>query len=466
MKKKWLKSILGFSMASWVSAGLNFIVIPISTRLFEPSELAKINLFYSVITILMTIGCMGIDQGYMRFYNEFEEKKRNGMLTWCIRISVIWICVLAILSFPLREQISIWLYGENERWVISSLFVCTICMIIYRYISIVYRMESKIIAYTIVAIFSSALIKISYLLAAFSNADHTNAVTIMTIVSLISIIVVCCVHGKYFRTKVHLKDVLTKDFFCFSIPLFPLGFMVQLNNYLPQFIIRKGNDFGELGVFTSAVTLSGVVNLIQSGINIFWTPYVLKNYKEKNDDIKTIQNYLIVILVLFVGIVMLFSDMIVFILGPKYRGALEYLPFLLLIPISYTIAEITGSGIVISKKSYWNIIIYLSTLVVNFALAKIMYSILGVLGVAISSGVSALFMLNFKTLIAQRLFKTIESKVLYVFYISILLLEVIINTIFIEMKSVKMIFNIIFIFLILAINYKSLRKEFCENFRK
>lgn len=459
MKTRSLKSILGFSMASWISAGLNFIVIPISTRLFEPSELAKINLFYSVVTILMTIGCMGIDQGYMRFYNEFEEQKRDGLLTWCIRTSIVWICVLTALGIPIREKISIWLYGENQKWVISSLFVCTICMIIYRYISILYRMESSVIAYTIVTVLSSALVKLSYLMAAFIGADHTNAISIMTIVSLISILLICCVHRKLFRTKVSLNSVLNKDFFRFSIPLFPLGFMVQLNNYLPQFIIRNGNDFSKLGVFSSAVTLSGVVNLIQSGINIFWTPYVLKNYKDKNNEIKSMQNYLFIILLVFATGVMLFSDVIVFILGGKYRGALEYLPFLLLIPISYTLAEITGSGIIISKKSYWNIIIYSITIVINFVLAKIMYSLFGVLGVAISSGLSAIFMLNFKTIIAQKEFETLESKKKYLFYMMILLLEATFNTIFMEAKIVKIVVNIASIFLIMGVNYRVIRKE-------
>lgn len=459
MQRKRIQNIIGFSLASWISAGLNFVVIPISTRLFEPSELAKINLFYSVATILMTIGCMGIDQGYMRFYNEFEKQKRDGLLTWCIRTSIVLICLLTVLGIPIREKISIWLYGENERWVLSSLFICTICMIIYRYISILYRMECSVIAYTIIAVVSSALVKLSYLLAPFIRAEHTNAISIMTIVSLISILLICCVHRKLFRTKVSLNSVLNKDFFRFSIPLFPLGFMVQLNNYLPQFIIRNGNDFSKLGVFSSAVTLSGGVNLIQSGINIFWTPYVLKNYKDKDNDIKSMQNYLFIILLVFATGVMLFSDMIVFILGEKYRSALEYLPFLLLIPISYTLAEITGSGIIISKKSYWNIIIYSITIVINFVLAKIMYSLFGVLGVAISSGLSAIFMLNFKTIIAQKEFETLESKKKYLFYMTILLLVAIFNTIFMEEKIIKIVLNIVSIFLIMGVNYRVIRKE-------
>jgi O-antigen/teichoic acid export membrane protein len=54
------------------------------------------------------------------------------------------------------------------------------------------------------------------------------------------------------------------------------------------------------------------------------------------------------------------QDPLFMLLGEKYRPAKSFFPFLLFSPICYTIAETTGLGINISKKTYWNIIIFFS----------------------------------------------------------------------------------------------------------
>ena len=41
----FVKRLIGFSSASWISAAISFISTPIITRLFLPQEVGKINLF-------------------------------------------------------------------------------------------------------------------------------------------------------------------------------------------------------------------------------------------------------------------------------------------------------------------------------------------------------------------------------------------------------------------------------------
>lgn len=463
MKKKLflLKSIIGFSVASWISAGLNFFILPISTRVFLPEDLAKINLFYSVVTILMTVSCMGIDQGYMRFYHEKEDVERSGLLTWCIRSSAIWLSIILILSLPFRRYVGQWLYGEEQNFVVFHLYICALCLVIYRYISILYRMENRIVGYTIVAIVSSAVIKFSYLLAAIFGGNYVLAIRIMSLMSGVVTILIAIIQKEILKTNIPAKSIMTKEFFKFSIPLFPIGFMVQLNNYLPQFIIRNSGDFNNLGVFSSAVTLAGIVTLIQSGINIFWSPYVLKKYKNPKNDIKEMQNLLSATVISFALLIMMFGDVIVRLLGDDYQKAIVYLPFLLLIPICYTLAEVTGIGIIISKKSYLNIKIYFFTICMNLLLASMFIRIWGAVGVAVASGLSATFMLLVKTVTAQKYYTNIENKKRFYIDIFLLLVACFLNTILYKNMVFKIVVNLGILVLIILPTCKMWIRKIC-----
>ena len=43
--KSFVKKFVGFSVVTWISFIISFLSAPISTRLFDPSVLGKINIF-------------------------------------------------------------------------------------------------------------------------------------------------------------------------------------------------------------------------------------------------------------------------------------------------------------------------------------------------------------------------------------------------------------------------------------
>lgn len=98
----FVKRLIGFSSASWISAAISFISTPIITRLFLPQEVGKINLFTTFMVLFQTVSILGLDQAFMRFYNEppFKINKRT-LLGLCIffSFSMSMICALIVLIF-------------------------------------------------------------------------------------------------------------------------------------------------------------------------------------------------------------------------------------------------------------------------------------------------------------------------------------------------------------------------------
>lgn len=58
--KKILKLLVGFSMSAWINAIINFILMPVITRVIEPSDLGKIDLFVTFCTMLVYASTLGM----------------------------------------------------------------------------------------------------------------------------------------------------------------------------------------------------------------------------------------------------------------------------------------------------------------------------------------------------------------------------------------------------------------------
>lgn len=451
---KFLVNIVGFSAASWISAVLSFVVLPISTRIFLPEDLAKINLFYSILTMVMSLACLGLDQGYIRFYNEREtETDKKKLLSACLMTGIIVLVIIMVCAIPISKYIRILIYGENQNMVIIPLFFCVLNMLSYRYISLLYRMENNILSYTIVAVVSSTMIKMSYLLAAFYRANYITAIYLMTLISIIFFIILMVICRSQISIKTKIKSVLDKSILMFSLPLLPLGFMTQLNNYMPQFAIRSQGLFNELGVFSSAVTLAAIITLLQSGLNIFWSPYIFKNYQLKEKEIKKMQKVITFVMISFAILILMFKDILVLILGPNYKNSIIYIPFLLLSPVCYTIAETTGIGILIEKKSYLNVIAYGICILINIILSFGFANIFGTIGASIAAGLTALILLLLRTIFGQKYYHSIQNNKIFILQILVLCITSTLNIVIIDKKVLSFLLNIALIFILFLVSF-------------
>ena len=61
-KHEFLKNLIGFSMVTWISFARGFLSSPIATRLFEPGQLGKVNMFFSYTGLMSTVCYLGMDQ--------------------------------------------------------------------------------------------------------------------------------------------------------------------------------------------------------------------------------------------------------------------------------------------------------------------------------------------------------------------------------------------------------------------
>jgi O-antigen/teichoic acid export membrane protein len=456
--KSFVKKFVGFSMVTWVSFALKFLSAPISTRLFVPEVLGKINIFNTYTNLFGTLVLIGLDQAFARFYLERPNNRSKGYLfTFCFGITYALLSFVIILSVPIRDFLSWQLFQETDNLLLYLFFVSVFCSSTLRYLNLSYRMEKNIKMYTIQGILMTLVSKILYIGVGFWDASYKPALIVLTVSHFVLAIVFLLIQHNRFELIYDYDRHFTREMFKYAIPLIPVSVLMWANTSIPQIVMQKTMDYHSIGIFTSAVALANIILIIQSGFNIFWLPYTYENYKTQTGQFFKVHRYLLCVLTIFALLIILSQDVVFLILGEKYREAKCFFPFLILPPVCYIIAETTGMGIDISKKTYFNIVVFGCSVVVNIIFCLLLKSLLGVPGIAMAVALAGLTSMWIKTYIGQKYYRAVDNY-RYIYLTVGLILASSFITLYVQTLSLKLLLLLLFFFC----SVLSFRKEIME----
>ena len=412
-KMKFLKNMVGFSMVTWISFVLGFIASPIATRLFPTEEMGRLNQFTNYATLFSSICYLGMDQAFVRFFRETPGKMtRKTLFTFCTLVPLAF-CLLVTLALGLFWQsVSAEIVGQPDMSVYVCLAVYSFSLVVYRFLALSYRMEQNALWYTIQGVLHVLLTKIAYLAVGFSHPVGKAAMLSLTALMGVFTLVFVFVQRKRFDAA-FLKQTDRKSAAAIgmlALPLVPLSLLSWLNSSISPVILKHLMGYSATGIYTSALGLASTINIIQTGFNTYWAPYVLENYQ--GDDSRrfyTVHRLMACMLTLFgLGITILQTPVFM-LLGKAYRSSVVFFPFLFMSPICYCLGETTGMGILISKKTYWTTIIFLFSAAANIALCFVFIPMMGMAGAALASAASAVLTLLLRSGVGERYYKVLES---------------------------------------------------------
>ncbi|HAM64160.1 MAG: hypothetical protein A2Y20_01255 [Firmicutes bacterium GWF2_51_9] len=406
----FIKNVIGFSIPTWISFVISFLSTPIITRLFVPAEMGRINLFSTILNLLMLITFLGFDQAFVRFYKELPGKyTKNEFFTFALSSSLIFGILVSTVVLVMSDFFSLQISGTENFLISACLSVSVITNIILKYLNVYSRMERNIVLYSIQTISITIVGKIFFVIVALWNPSHENAIIALTLGYLVLSVVFSLVKKEAFAKITYFDKSSAISLAKFGIPLIPVTVLAWMNNSIPQFMLKEFVDYSAIGIYTNAVAIANTMNLIQTGFSIYWIPYVYANYRDNPKQIQKIHRY-VTFLMCTAGIFLIFSQNVIYLLlGEAYRSSKIFFPFLLLSPIAFTIAETTGIGIGISKRSYLNIFSFSASTFTNISVSLYLIPRIGIHGAAISSGVAALVLLLVKTFIGEKYYVTITN---------------------------------------------------------
>lgn len=405
---KLLKKLMQFSIGSFAVLILGFISQPIITRIISPIEMGKFSMFNTVLSLIMVFIIMGLDQAYGRFFYEQDEV---GLFRFCIKIPILSCIFVCIILSVFYKDVTKYLVGEPSLLCMFMIVAFLFGNVIYSFQLLYVRMGQQAKKYSLYTV----LLKVLYLLFIIViyqfMKDNYMILVIATIFSYYCVIAVAYYCDRKFYHQVlgsDKKEIPVKKILKYSIPLILTTALSWLFQSVDKIMIKTFAGYGEVGIYAGAITIVNMLNAVQSMFTTFWVPTAFEHYVKQPDD-KVFYEKIneIVTLVMLIGATVLISckDILAYILGAAYSDSTKVFPFLVFMPIMYTISETTVIGINFKEKTNFHIIITLISAITNCLGNYFMVPIWGAKGAAISTGVSYIVLFIFRTYFSNRFYK-------------------------------------------------------------
>lgn len=409
--ENFVGSIFKFSIATFVNMGIYALVFLLTNFLLTESQLGQIDLFINYTNTIMTIVILGLDQVLMRFYKEPPAGvSSNSLFRHCLYFSGF-IALLALLvcstllSSPLYKAIG---FNDVGHWVIPLLFLNAIFFMIIRYFNVLYRLEMNVKTYTIQSILMQFFYKLFYLVGAFTG-NPSVAMILCSVLGLGGLaIVLVIIRRKTLLPQAGPNKSVYKTILPFGFAVAPTAIFVTLTGAIPKSIITNLIGEAASGRYAFAYQMSSIVVMVQGGFAAFWAPYMYANYKTQKERILKVHDFLNFVILVFFALLVAFEDILFWVFS-NFKASMLIFPLLMLSAVFNILVETTVHGNAIARRPIFDTIGIILGACINMLLCFILVPRLDLIGAGIAICIGNFTTYLFRTITAQRLYKSIRN---------------------------------------------------------
>jgi O-antigen/teichoic acid export membrane protein len=408
-----------YGLSTILARIINFLFVPIYTRLLTPESYGVVTEFMAYIAVLQVVLVLGLETGCFRFANKegVDPKKvySNAFVTvFCI--SATFLALMLAFANPISSALGYDGYSSCIRYVGGILALDSITAIMFAKL----RQENKAFKFAIIKTVKIITETAANLVLFLWFPKHVDSASwLLKFIPatpdfsyvIFAIFVSCMVCALLFipdflRLSFKLDGKLLRQMLAYSLPLMVAALPGVVNDFLDRILFRYFDTNAEawrssLGLYQAAVKLAVIMNLFIQMFRYAAEPFFFRRAAEKDSRqlYASVQEYFTAFCgLVFLGVI-LYIDIIALILGPHFRSAVGVVPIMLLsymilgmlfnVSMWYKLSGktnmaiwITLSGLVVTaivivlfmpKYSYWAAAFgHLASYVVMFAISSIL----------------------------------------------------------------------------------------------
>ncbi len=421
---------MSFSIGTFLGAGVYILALPILTRIFMPDAFGKAGMFILLVNFLGLLLTLGFDQVFIR---EYDFKKENiWVFKECLNPSIV-ITIISVIGIGLLyKEVSLFLFSRVDKFSIIILIFSIILTVLNRFSLQLIRMKQLGYLYSIIIFFQKSLEVLTSIAMSkwLMNTSYVILIFSYMITNFIMLII-----GIFSQREVWLRDfklvsyIKFKHHFEYGVPIMVAALISWIFQSMDKVMLRYYLGTEAVGIYTAGFKIVGVLTIIQSAFVSYWTPLTFEKYRtDKNCKTFFINMNKIVTLGMSLMLIVAYlgRNYLILILGSSYRTTGELLPYLLIVPVAYTISETTVIGINFMKRSKFHIWIAMVVSTFNILGNCLLIPKFSVKGAAISTAISYIIFLILRTEIAEKVYSIRHDK-RYKLIIPMILLLFLIN---------------------------------------
>jgi O-antigen/teichoic acid export membrane protein len=349
-----LKQLAGqtviYGLSTILARIINFLFVPIYTRLLTPESYGVVTEFMAYIAVLQVVLVMGLETGCFRFANkEGVDPKRvysNAFVTvFCVSATFLALMVAfagqisSVLGYAGYEACIMYMGGILALDAVTAILFAklrqesrALKFAVFKTIKIITETAANLVLFLW---FPKHVSSAPWLLNFIPETPDFSYV-------IFAIFISCVVCGllfipEYLKLSFRLEPQLLKQMLAYSLPLMVAALPGIVNDFLDRILFRYFDTNAEawrssLGLYQAAVKLAVIMNLFIQMFRYAAEPFFFRRAKEK-DSLQlyaTVQEYFTAFCgLVFLGVI-LYIDIIALILGPQFRSAVGVVPVMLL----------------------------------------------------------------------------------------------------------------------------------------
>lgn len=406
LKNNLIKKFFSFSIGGYINVLIGLFTVPLTTRLLSPEQYGISSLITTIISFMFVICCLGTEQGFVRFFYNEKENNRGKLLYNCLYYPFYMSVIIFSLIYIFKKEISIFFLGYNEEYFWLIFIFSILFRSLNTYSLLVIRMQQKGKIYSLCNILSKVLEFIFILLLYKKYGDTYKTLIVALLLSLILVTFFSMIIERKFWKFNGESKITKKEILDFSIPLTLTMALNWVFASSDKIVIKFLSNITELGLYSGAFKIVSLLSVLQTGFTTFWTPVVYEHYSKYPEDkkfYKKANNYLSLMFFLLGILILIFRNIIVLLLGVKYKEAVYIIPMLIFVPIMYLLSETTHIGIGFKKKTKYYLYISIIVSIINLVGNIVLVPYLGAKGAAISTGLSYIIFFSCRTYFSNKL---------------------------------------------------------------
>lgn len=405
-KNSLIRQLRDFGIGPIMGMGISMLTVPVTTRMLSPDEYGKSSLFTLFQSLFLCIGILGLDQGYVRYYNT-KEIDRNNLLQNALFYPLIICAVLISICLIFLKPISNFLFGSVETGLMIAFCFFIPALLLNRFLLLQIRMDIRGKVYSFLNIISQ-LITFSVLFGLLVLYQKTfRAIIYSTIIAyyINTFIIFLFCDKTFIKQRFVYSSKIQKNLLSFSLPLVPATLLGWVLNSFDKVGLRTWSDFSQLGLYSAAFKIVALLNIFQSIFCTTWSPIAYKWHEEgvEKEKFENVSCIVLAGMVILFSLIIVFRDVIMLFLGAEYRNTSKIFIFLLFVPVLYTVSETTCLGIEFSKKTIYTLWTTIISVVLNLVGNFLLIPKYGAEGAAITTCFSYVAWFWLRTLFSRRL---------------------------------------------------------------
>ena len=325
------------TMINFISSMIISIII---IRVLGPVDYGLYSILYSIPTLLIIIGDLGLSQSLLRYVSKYSENENDSLsiIMLVMFIKLIFSSILFIILNVFSNEVSLLLKRDE---ISSYIFIISVFFITGSYLntcrnSLIGLEKTK--EYSIIVILLSIInlfIILYYVTDSSSLYDILNLITINNILNFMILMAYLLfqiksfkLHGLYNRYKILLIEILA-----YAFPIYLSSVVIRGQNQLLQLILARNVSNYDIGNYSISMNFTVLINVVVMSIisNILST-FSKIDYRENKEEYKKllpmiIKYFSIVMIFIAVGISIISEELIFVIFGSEYLAAKNYMIF-------------------------------------------------------------------------------------------------------------------------------------------